>query len=336
MVGVKLRRVLTLLSLVVCLAWCVWSNVRTLENEAIFSVLQNLPTASATWSNNGRRHPTTRVLIYMATNLSPQHLRYFPCWEAAARRLPLLQEADLLLFSSVVPDDRTLASLRRGFGNRLRVEYYEEDPATQGDLRRQQGAIQAMVRPFEKGWFTNYDWVLRVNPDVLIRDDTWLQQQIYAEEGGNGPDDASSTPTQMAPRVAGLVHNCGGGKNTLASSSTNSSFYKFNTDFTAFRPQALNATCFVDPIINPRDNAEMHMTRGLFLSGVVAPPEMPLESGGGMDDEAFQKKTLAYIPHVEQDSLRCRVLGRKSPVVHHHKLWQACPNFFSATDGTSY
>lgn len=245
-----------------------------------------------------------------------------------------------MLFSSAVPDEHTMASLRRGFGNRVRIEYFEEDPATQGDLRRQQGAIQAMVRPFEKGWFTDYDWVLRVNPDVLIRDDTWLHEQIYAEEDDNGPDDVSM-PTKRAPRVVGLVHNCFGVKNSIDSSSNSSDhdWYKFNTDFTAFRPQALNATCFVDPIVNPRDNAEMHMTRGLFLSGVVAPPEKQLGSGGGMDANTLghsQQSTLAYIPHVEQDGLRCRVLGRKSPVVHHHKLWQACPDFFAATDGTSY
>jgi hypothetical protein len=32
---------------------------------------------------------------------------------------------------------------------------------------RNQGAMQAMIEAVRQGWFQEYDWVLRLNPDVL-------------------------------------------------------------------------------------------------------------------------------------------------------------------------
>jgi len=30
-------------------------------------------------------------------------------------------------------------------------------------------------------WFDGYDWVVRLNPDVLVRDDTWLRETMLNE-----------------------------------------------------------------------------------------------------------------------------------------------------------
>ena len=38
----------------------------------------------------------------------------------------------------------------------------------------QVGAILALVEGYKHGWFEDYDWVIRVNPDVLIRNDTFI------------------------------------------------------------------------------------------------------------------------------------------------------------------
>ena len=39
---------------------------------------------------------------------------------------------------------------------------------------RQAGAILAVAEGFKQGWFEEYDWVVRVNPDVLILNDTFI------------------------------------------------------------------------------------------------------------------------------------------------------------------
>jgi hypothetical protein len=37
-----------------------------------------------------------------------------------------------------------------------------------------EGAVVAMNEGFARGYFNAYDWVIRVNADALIRDDSWL------------------------------------------------------------------------------------------------------------------------------------------------------------------
>ena len=42
----------------------------------------------------------------------------------------------------------------------------------------QQGAVEVMVDGLEEGWFNGYDWVIRLNPDTMIYDDTRLASYI--------------------------------------------------------------------------------------------------------------------------------------------------------------
>ena len=113
-----------------------------------------------------------KVLVYMTTNLGENQIKYFPCWHHASRHLRLFRQADLLLYTSVAPTPQILKSLRRF--RKVRVEYFN-------DGGYQQGAIQAMLDPFKHNWFEGYDWVIRLNPDVLIRDDTWFRQIMVNE-----------------------------------------------------------------------------------------------------------------------------------------------------------
>jgi len=42
----------------------------------------------------------------------------------------------------------------------------------------QEGAVLALVEAYKNGWFEGYDWVVRVNPDVLIKYDTFLLESM--------------------------------------------------------------------------------------------------------------------------------------------------------------
>jgi len=47
------------------------------------------------------------------------------------------------------------------------------------------GAKRAMTDPWPEnatsGWFDGYDWVVRLNPDVLVRNDIWLRETMLTE-----------------------------------------------------------------------------------------------------------------------------------------------------------
>lgn len=268
--------------------------------------------------------PGPKILIYMTTHLSDRQVRFFPCWEAARRRFHFLRTADLFLFTSKEPRKKVASTLKRVFGHyTLHVETPNQTALDQmKDGARQLGAIQAMLSPFEtkhRHWFSGYDWVIRLNPDVLIRDDRWLLQAL------------------KNPNIGAIVHNCWYYVEDQAKISTNLSegtAYKFNTDFAAFRPLALEPWAFLNTTINPRDNAELHFTRGLHWSGlrvgneVMLSPDIFAATNGSLK--------ITYMPDIDQDGDKCRVLGKKSPVIHHHEIAKHCPNYFGATDNKWY
>jgi hypothetical protein len=82
----------------------------------------------------------------------------------------------------------------------------------------------------------------------------------------------------------------------------------FHTDFYAFRPSAVD----IERVRNANQPyAEPHMSdafRNFFDSGRFAFVEGALNSRPGM----------------------CRIEGVKSPVVHSHDLWTACPYYYNS------
>jgi hypothetical protein len=159
--------------------------------------------------------------------LPTKHLRYLPCWSDAIQRMKIFKNADLILYSSVQPSANVLEQLP--FQNTY-VKLYKNGGY-------QEGAVQAMMEPFGENvtWFDNYDWVIRLNPDVLIRNDTWLIQ------------------TMLDPSIDGIFHDCFGAKIYP--------LHKIHTDFVAFRPKAVNRTMVLEAGLNI-STAEAHLTQG--------------------------------------------------------------------------
>lgn len=95
----------------------------------------------------------------------------------------------------------------------------------------QSGAIQALKDGFghkgvEEKWFDEYDWVIRLNPDVLILDDKWLLEIMRNSS------------------IDGIFQDC--------------TVCLLHTDFFAVRPRAVNSI-LVDKSKN--GNAELHATK---------------------------------------------------------------------------
>mmetsp|Transcript_21399 Transcript_21399/g.63344 ORF Transcript_21399/g.63344 Transcript_21399/m.63344 type:complete len:423 (-) Transcript_21399:199-1467(-) len=182
-----------------------------------------------------------RVVLYVTTHLSDAHAKLLltPCWGddspvSFRRRHPALSAAHLHFF---VPAER-VAWLRTHFP-RASVS---SPRAGTGARRKQDGAIEAMANPSSRRLFRDFDWVIRLNPDVAVLDFS----PFYAH--------------MVSGRYDAVVGTCPG--------------WRVLTDFTVFRPQAIDRervdwTC---PPNIPRPNAECemtHMLRNASLAGRV-------------------------------------------------------------------
>jgi len=46
----------------------------------------------------------------------------------------------------------------------------------------QKGAIMALNEAIDNNWFKNYDWVMRINPDVFVRNESFLLQMMLNDD----------------------------------------------------------------------------------------------------------------------------------------------------------
>lgn len=108
-----------------------------------------------------------KILLLITTHLSAAHLRFMEqCWPDVVAKIPLTQKADVLVYSAKEPP----AKFVHLFHNTT-VHLYN-NPGYQ------EGAIQAILDAEANGWMKGYDWVVRLNPDVIIRHDEWLRSMM--------------------------------------------------------------------------------------------------------------------------------------------------------------
>lgn len=240
-----------------------------------------------------------RVAIYMTTHLSVEHVAFLTkCWPAATERLPLLAASDLILYTSFNPPQALLKPLQ--FQNIIIRRYRQPLNGTllsNGTFDpRQAGAIQAMTDPFQPGaeWFADYDWIIRLNPDVLIRDDTFLRQAMR-DDSIDAVFAVCERGVVVAPRPNDALLLRG----------------RLHTDFTAFRPSAVNVTALLSKALMT-GNAEQHLTNSMV--------------------DILNSGRYRVLPGAHKHGKYCRVVGVDSPVVHVHQLVDHCPDYFHVHD----
>lgn len=127
-----------------------------------------------------------RVAIFMTSHFDERHVDYLThCWQNATYRFPLLQHSDLILYTSGEPPAGVLSKLRF---HSITIKRYNETIVPAGlrgkanneakAAQKQDGARNAMIVAYQQRWFDGYDWIIRLNPDVLIRNDTWIRKQF--------------------------------------------------------------------------------------------------------------------------------------------------------------
>ena len=159
-----------------------------------------------------------RVMVYITTHMSPMHTGFLEnCWPSMMSRVDMFQSAEVLVFAT--PANRSTTQMRdyktflsRVFDGHNLTVLYRTNPGYQ------QGAMLALLNAIEYDWFSGYDWVVRLNPDVLVRSDRWI------------------TKTMATPGVDGIFVDC---EDSSCPNSSRCVQARIHTDFFIIRPQAV-------------------------------------------------------------------------------------------------
>jgi len=263
----------------------------------------------------------------ITTVFSENHIRHFSCcWPQLMAHSQLLPFVDVLIFSnnqSAIPDSEldqarrlfatnpslkfkfsTLAELQRFVWNdhinnnkNETKEVIAKIASRKNPNQFQKGANLGLRLGFQYGWFDDYDWLIRINPDVLIRNSTWIVRQLLKKHKDGIFVDCRS------------VHN------------------RIHTDFFAVRPKVLIRQAQVQA----RTKLQIESTTNASTSSIDLPfSNMSLEpwSRYMVNHEAtafkyfwppiLKRRRHTYLPDNADSHGFCRVRGPKSSVVHSH------------------
>ena len=230
-----------------------------------------------------------RILMYITTHLTENHSKYLEqCWPTLLAKSPLFKMSDFMMFVTESEDGNlNMTLIQSVFADAGVTVHVRPNPGYQ------QGAILAMTEAFDNHWFDGYEWIIRLNPDVLIRNDTWLLNRLNDESTNGIFADCSDVECLAGNRCEGR---------------------RIHTDFLALRPDAVPTNAFdaaLKKSTERRENAE-NITTEAFSSIVMNGKDSWLSGTG---------------PH----SGKCRVRGDSSPVIHthtFHHVYPACLSWY--------
>ena len=170
-----------------------------------------------------------KIMLYVTTHMSPQHIWYFKsCWLPALQNSVLLRNSDVVVYLNPTNDTEREEAKQLLKGTFQNQNLTILDRSNSG---YQEGAKAPISDAAREGWFNGYDWVIRVNPDVIIRDDTFMLDVM-----------------QNDPSATAILLNC----------VRSNSRPIVHTDFFAIKPGALTPNNLLDSTIA---NAELSFTK---------------------------------------------------------------------------
>jgi hypothetical protein len=231
-----------------------------------------------------------KVMLYVTTHMSPQHIWYLKsCWSAALQNSLLLRSSDVVVYLNEPENEREEAKklLKDTFKNQKLTIHERGNPGYQ------EGAIAALADAAREGWFNGYDWVIRVNPDVIIRNDTFILDVM-----------------QNDPNATALLVNC------LPSDDDP----KVQTDFFAIKPGALAPNTF----LNSSDpNAE--------YSSTGTDPNAEYSFTNDIRKDILDVGNHRWIKEATLSNGMCRVGDdmelNETPITHFHQEEELMNNF---------
>ena len=176
-----------------------------------------------------------RILLFVTTHLSPTHKQFLStCWRQMLVQ-PFFQNADVIFYlTEAMARASDLESLSQ-FSKALVTSGVKGLLPWAGG---QGPSTAAMHNPHMFGIWKRYDWVIRLNPDVVVYNPDRLQR--YME----------------SPDVDAVLSSC-------STPSTDPLDRRVMSDFVVFRPGHINLTTAVH-----RQSNEYGQIQGLPRSGV--------------------------------------------------------------------
>ena len=234
---------------------------------------------------------TKKVLLYITTHMSELHSWYLKtCWPLALNHSFLLNSSDVAIYLNPKEEQRKEATdmLRDAFHNQnLTIHIH-------GNHGKQTGAMAALSDATKEGYFAGYDWVIRVNPDVIIRDESFMLDVIQNDENATGLliDCKSEVRKKRNPKAGIVAH----------------------TDFFAIKPSVLAKDAFID---TDGPNAEAVFTQ--HIKGPILdqggqrwiPNTHPLN--GQCRAGVKRKRNVPHVIHIhpnihsEKDRMKCPI-----------------------------
>mmetsp|Transcript_88994 Transcript_88994/g.235421 ORF Transcript_88994/g.235421 Transcript_88994/m.235421 type:complete len:273 (+) Transcript_88994:120-938(+) len=167
------------------------------------------------------RRTNASVVLYITTAASHQHWSYFECLPALIRTSPMLMKADVIVYVGNHMSEtlkHNMNQLLDQWPVRNRIVHFGENPG------KQEGAKLAAHVGFSSGWFRGYEWVIRINPDVVIYNDNLIWPLMQKAENW------------------GIFVGCG----THCEPHSGCAPRQTHTDFFAVRPSRVPPNAFAD------------------------------------------------------------------------------------------
>lgn len=153
-----------------------------------------------------------KFLLLVTTHLSNWHVKLMStCWRKVVQASSLIRDGDVLVYATAPPSREFLDLFRHA-----RVVVHK-------NIGYHTGAMFPLIDSEQRNLTRHYDWVMRVNPDVILKNDTWIRQQMDDKQISGIFTDCFSRQCTRRRCVDHLIHS----------------------DFLAFRPRVLSASSFL-------------------------------------------------------------------------------------------
>lgn len=311
-----------------------------------------------------------KVALYMTTHLNEEHVEFLTkCWPAALQRIPILHQADLILYTSSMENDDLFSVTDEGNVDSLTAKRREKNKWFRKQPRKPIGFHNVTIHRYQEA--------TRTQNSVASKIDQYRQKQLGSISAVMAPynlrEDHKTKkvyiPKSKTKTIAQTVEN---DKSSTRNITVTSSWFDGYDWIIRLHPDVLLRRDYwliqamqnssVDAILIDYDHQQSHVNNkkplihsdfyafrphALDVSALLshqekqqheAPDEIPHAEShlyAGFQN-VIQQNRVAWLPNVQRYQDWGRVTGRDADVVHWHDAAKHCPNYFGAHDGKHY
>ncbi|KAG7373802.1 hypothetical protein IV203_012897 [Nitzschia inconspicua] len=265
------------------------------------ALMRTTPTVTNIRKSSSRLLSNQKILLFITTIFSESHMKVFSCcWPKLMEQSQFLPYVDVMVFANnntEIPQSNLVLAESVFLNNpSYTVQFAPVEDVKYIEAQHEHNMFQlgANLGPklaFQNGWFEPYDWIIRINPDVFIRNSTWIQQSMND------------------PSIEGIFVNCNG------------EYYSPNrrqlhTDFFAVRPNALMK---YHPL--PDDTPFSRMELESWSPSRTSKQKYFLNhetTAYRYFSPMIKAGASRYLPDAEDSKGNCRIRGVTASVFHGH------------------